>query len=127
MTHRSPEIRAAVRRERYLKRNAFCTAEAKARLFVSLAKIQGEAQQYRDKALRPCASPPLIPRVKDTQSISEQPTQRRPDETSPDHYASEEASAAGPEQQFELPRLLGPTSRLRSGPWRPAARPDGSR
>ena len=93
-------------RERYLKRNVFCTTEAKARLFASLPKIQGEAEQYRDKALRPCASPPIIPRVKDTQSISEQPTQCRPDETSHDHYSSEEASATGPEQQFDLLRLL---------------------
>ncbi len=60
MTHRSPEIRAAVRRERYLKRNAFCTAEAKARLFVSQANVQVEAEQYPDKALGPCASPLII-------------------------------------------------------------------
>jgi hypothetical protein len=91
--------------ERYLKRDAFCTTEAKARLFASLPKIQGEAEQYCDKALRPCASPPNIPRVKDTQSISEQPTQRRPDETGPDHYASEEASATGiPAKRVRLGR-----------------------
>ncbi len=47
--------------ERYLKRNAFCTAKTKARLLASLANVQVEAEQYRDKALRPCASPPIIP------------------------------------------------------------------
>ena len=37
-------------RDRYLERNAFYTAEIKARLFVSLANIPGEAEQYRDEA-----------------------------------------------------------------------------
>ncbi len=36
-------------RERYLERNAFYTAEIKARLFASLANIQREAEQYRDE------------------------------------------------------------------------------